>query len=112
MIKFMRSSWGLIAVGILFVLLIIGYNIYDNTVDKNADSYTSEQVSKMDVKKININTASKSELCELTSIGESTAQEIIDYRELNGGFRTLEELKNVKGIGEKTYLKIAPYITI
>ncbi|HWO77713.1 MAG TPA: helix-hairpin-helix domain-containing protein [Bacillus sp. (in: firmicutes)] len=53
-----------------------------------------------DVKKININSASQSELTELTGIGEKKAQAIIEFREKNGAFKTIEDLLLVPGIGE------------
>jgi len=61
---------------------------------------------------ININTASKEELIILPGIGEQTAQNIIDYRNKYGFFKTREEIKNVKGIGEKKYEKIKDMITV
>ncbi|WP_170311685.1 helix-hairpin-helix domain-containing protein [Vallitalea okinawensis] len=60
---------------------------------------------------ININTASKIELMTLKGIGESTATKIINYREENGAFQTLEELKYVNGIGEATFESIKNEIT-
>lgn len=60
---------------------------------------------------ININTASKIELMTLKGIGESTATKIIDYREEIGAFQSIEELKNVNGIGDATFESIKNEIT-
>lgn len=62
--------------------------------------------------KINLNTASASELDTLPGIGPSYAQRIIDYRNTNGGFKSIDEIKNVKGIGDKTFEKFKGSITI
>lgn len=61
---------------------------------------------------ININTASKEELDKLTGIGPAMAERIIEYREKNGGFRDVNEIKLVSGIGEKLYEKIKEKIGI
>ena len=60
---------------------------------------------------ININTSSKTALETLPGIGPSTAQSIIDYREENGEFMTIEDIINVPGIGESTYNDIKDLIT-
>lgn len=62
--------------------------------------------------RINLNTASQSDLESLPGIGPTYAQRIIDYRIANGGFKSIEEVKNVKGIGDKTYLKFKDIISI
>ena len=62
--------------------------------------------------KININKASISELKQITRIGESTANKIIDYRENVGKFKKIEDIKEVKGIGDSKYESIKDKITI
>ncbi|CAM2007958.1 ComEA family DNA-binding protein [Acanthopleuribacter pedis] len=61
---------------------------------------------------VNINTANLGELQKLPRVGVKTAQRIIDFRAENGKFQTVEELMNVKGIGEKTFDRLKPLITI
>jgi competence protein ComEA len=61
---------------------------------------------------VNINTASASELDALPGIGAKTAALIVEYRQKNGPFKKLEDLMNVRGIGEKNFLKLKPQITI
>ncbi len=61
---------------------------------------------------INLNTANAEDIARLPSIGESRALDIIAYREATGGFQNIEELMNVKGIGEKTFATLRPYLTV
>ena len=63
-------------------------------------------------KKININTATEEELESLKGIGPATARNIISYREEYGGFSSIEEIKNVKRIGDKTFEKIKEDICV
>ncbi|SUP41239.1 helix-hairpin-helix domain-containing protein [Veillonella criceti] len=62
--------------------------------------------------KININTANEQELTKLSGVGPGTAKKIIAYREQSGLFKTIEDIKKVKGIGEATFKKLAPHITV
>lgn len=61
---------------------------------------------------VNLNTATAAELETLTGIGTSTAKKIIDYRENNGKFKSIEEIKNVSGIGDAKYAAIKEDITV
>lgn len=80
--------------------------LYEDFRNKNVEIYTSGP------SKININTASEAEMLEITGVGPSKAKSIISYREKNGGFKSIEEIKNVTGIGEGTFEKIKDEITV
>jgi competence protein ComEA len=61
---------------------------------------------------VNINTASTTEFEGLPGIGAKTAARIIEYRQKNGPFKKVEELMNVRGIGEKNFLKLKPQLSV
>lgn len=61
---------------------------------------------------VSINNATKEELMTLPGIGETKALDIINYRNTNDGFKTLEDIKNVKGIGDSVFDKIKDFITL
>ena len=80
----------------------------NGVVEENSNTNESKEENE----KVNINTASQSELDGLPGIGDSIAQRIIDYREQNGNFKSIEELKEVKGIGEAKFEEIKDRVTI
>jgi competence protein ComEA len=61
---------------------------------------------------LNLNTATLAQLQSLPGVGPTLASRIIEYRQKNGSFKKIEELMNVKGIGEKNFLKLKPLITV
>jgi competence protein ComEA len=124
---------GLIVV-ILAGLGVIGYNKYqsinvnkenqaiaqlkqENQNLRNQLSGQSQQVAgaaTSDVAvagKININSADATELDKIPGIGPARAADIINYRETHGGFKSIEEMKNIKGIGDKTFESMKDLIT-
>jgi competence protein ComEA len=61
---------------------------------------------------LDLNTATAAQLEQLPGIGARTAQLIVEHRQKTGGFKKVEELMNIKGIGEKSFLKIKPLVTV
>ncbi len=83
----------------------------DGTGEDEDASSSGQQVSRGDGR-ININTADSAQLQELDGIGPATAQKIIDYRKENGRFSSIEDIKNVSGIGDKSFEKIKDRIKV
>ncbi|MGQ7419748.1 ComEA family DNA-binding protein [Streptococcus suis] len=61
---------------------------------------------------VNLNTATEADLQTISGIGAKRAADIIAYREANGGFKSVNDLNNVSGIGDKTIESIRPYVTV
>ena len=93
-----------------------GQKIYiPNKSEENTNEITDDGVTGIDSKEndtININKADEKELQELNGIGESLASSIIKYREDNGKFKNIEDLKNVPGIGDSKFENIKEYIKV
>lgn len=76
------------------------------------ENIISEEINEQTNQKISINIATITELDSLPGIGESKANDIINYRNSNGFFKTIEDIKNVSGIGDSLFEKIKDRITI
>ena len=85
--------------------------IEEETNTSNNESVKEESKTE-EISIVNINTASIEELDSLPGIGSSKAQNIIDYRNINGKFGSIEEILNVNGIGTAIYEQIKTYITV
>jgi len=72
----------------------------------------SANQKKGPIRQVNINTATRTELIQIPKIGEKVADQIVEFRKINGPYKRIEEIMNIKGIGEKTFLSIKPYITV
>lgn len=94
-------------------LLTDGQQVYIPYKSKNKEVSTlSDNNSSTDSSKVNINTATSAELTTLPGIGDAKATSILQYREENGKFASIEELKNVSGIKDGVYTQIEAYITV
>ncbi|HCJ58245.1 helix-hairpin-helix domain-containing protein [Lutispora sp.] len=82
------------------------------TIQGAVSESSSGQAGSLNAGKININTAEASELDSLPGIGEAYAKRIIEYRKANGPFKSIEDIKNVTGIGEKRYEAIKDLIMV
>lgn len=108
--KLFKNGTVILIISICGLLAIVGAEIYLDTL--KTQPYTPQEIAQMGYQRININTASTEELAQLPSLTEKQAQSIVEYREENGSFSDIEELLDVKGIGETTYRRIEAYITL
>lgn len=86
------------------------------TKHKSSGSNTRDYAADEDIISaeypLNLNTCTAQELMTISGIGESKASAIIEYREYLGGYTSVEQIKNIKGIGDKVYEQISPYLTV
>ena len=95
------------AIGTLTVaLLVLGMAIVP------AAAWAAGGGSDTSATPVDLNRASETELTEVPGIGPSLAKRIVDFRDENGAFKRVEDLLKVRGIGEKSFQKIRPHVTV
>jgi len=104
-----RTVLSLVAVASLLATVPAGAQAPDS---KSASRSSRSAAKPALTSPININTASAGELDNLPGIGAKTAARIVEYRQKNGPFKKIEELMNVRGVGEKNFLKLKEHITV
>lgn len=100
-----------IVVLIIFVVSLLAINVHSYFRKERLKAAYSALIERGTIQ-LGINDVGENELESLPGIGPVLARRIIDYRNRVGGYKSLEELKQVKGIGDKLYLKISPYLKL
>ena len=101
----MKKSSKLLLCLMLFASIVLPCQVTAQTTGPTA---TSVAVAS----KVDINHAGSAELQTIPGIGEKLAERIIAYRQQHGSFKTPDELRNVRGIGEKSLAKLLPWVSI
>ena len=96
---------------VMVVLLILGLGIAAQA-GQEGPRRTTPAAKASASGPLNLNSATVAQLESLPGIGKSTAERILEYREKSGGFKKAEDLMNVRGIGEKSFLKLKPLVTV
>lgn len=86
--------------------------IVSNSGNGNVSVVISDTQSSKPDYPLNLNTATVDELMSVPSLGEVRANAIVAYREQIGHFDSVAQIMNIKGIGEKIYAKVSPYLTV
>ena len=105
----MRALFMLLAV---FAMAAIPVAAQQTAAEKPAKPAAANAAKPSAATLINLNTATQAQLESLPGLGAKVAERILEYRQKNGTFKKVEDLMNVKGIGEKSFLKLKPLVTV
>ena len=92
--------------------LVLSVSVIGTARAAQAPASAQTTVAKPAAAMVNLNTATQSELEALPGIGPKVAARIIEYRKSMGPFKKIEEVMNVQGVGEKSFLKLRPQLTV
>lgn len=96
---------------VILILVLVAINVVNYVKKENLKKNYTVLIEEIKVQ-ISINDVDAGELEDLPGIGPSLANRIVEYRNTYGKFKNLENLKNVKGIGNKLFQKILPFIKL
>jgi competence protein ComEA len=96
---------------VIAVLVALGLSVATVSAQGNSQRASASSSASASAP-INLNTATAAQLETLPGIGKSTAERILEYRQKNGSFKKVEDLMNVRGVGEKSFLKLKPLVTV
>lgn len=108
----MKKAYAVICVTLALALIFLLWGVHHFRNYYRAPLSATPLAVSDTVNPIDINSADMDELCCLPGIGEALAQRIIDYRSNIGGFTSLEQLLQIKGIGQLTLERIKPFLTV
>jgi competence protein ComEA len=99
---------------LLMILAVIALAAAGTAAEQKAaaPAKASAEAKATPASPVNLNTATQAQLETLPGIGAKAAQRILEYRQKSGNFKKVEDLMNVKGIGEKAFLKLKPLVTV
>lgn len=87
-------------------------SVYIETQSAQTTTVNDSSVSEYVSYPVNINTATVQELCTINGIGEKRAEAIVQYRQQIGSYTSVEQIKNIQGIGDSIYAQVSPYLTV
>ena len=97
---------------VMVVLLILGIGVATAAAQAGSTRKPAAAAHTSVATPVNLNTASVAQLEGLPGIGKAMAERIVEYRQKNGSFKKAEDLMNVRGIGEKNFLKLKALVTV
>ncbi len=107
------STWSMfLLTGVLMVASSWASGVGDLAAQSQVAAKPGAPAAKPAGTLIDLNKATATDLQRLPGIGPRLAERILEYRQKTGGFKKIEELMNVRGIGEKNFLKLKPLITV